>query len=441
MDRRPVVLLLSSGYHLYREYLLEQLAGACDVWLLLSQEPTWERTYIIGSTLVDTLDSDAVVDAAREVTRKLPVEGVLCWDEIRLPISATLTTALNLPGCGVEAMWRCRDKYLTRQALAAAGIAQPWSVKVATLAAAVEAAELVGYPAVLKPRAMASSSGVVLVRSPAELADGWTLARGVTKPGVAYQDDGVLVEEYLDGPEVSVDAACFDGRVEPLCLARKQLGYPPYFEETGHLVVGDDPLLGDAAVRDLLAGAHTAIGFTQGLTHTELRLTADGPKVVEINGRLGGDLIPYVGWLATGIDPGAVAAAVACGRQPPTAPIRTKAAAVRFLYPERDATARRVVVDHGRLPAQVDRVVPLVVPGRRLRLPPNDNVACRYAYVTAVGSDAGECLRALDMAASAIRLETETGEAQPVGQHSFENAAVSSGLKRPDNREDERWQR
>src|SRR5260370_346270 len=97
-------------------------------------------------------------------------------------------------------------------------------------------------------------------------------------------------------------------------VARKQIGYAPYFEEIGHVVAAADPLLADP---DLLRGGqdtHTALGFSDGPTHTEGKLTPAGPKAIEANARLAGDLIPYPGLRPPGIPPGLPAAAVAAGR-------------------------------------------------------------------------------------------------------------------------------
>jgi hypothetical protein len=66
----------------------------------------------------------------------------------------------------------------------------------------------------------------------------------------------VLVEEFADGYEISIDSAIIGGQVTPFCLARKELGYPPYAEEVGHFVDAGDPLLMDTELMKVLADAH-----------------------------------------------------------------------------------------------------------------------------------------------------------------------------------------
>lgn len=397
----PLIILVSSGYHLYREYLLDQVAKAARVWLFLSAEPTWEHRYIVGSTVVDTLDPKAMIAAARDIPGV--VSGVLCWDEVRMVQTAELQEALGLPGATPEAVTRCRDKHQTRAALAAAGVAQPASVLVSDAAEAARAAERIGYPVICKPRALGASIGVNGVDSPGGIAAGYAEARGAFEDGVPHYDEGVLVEEYVSGEEISIDCAVADGTVTPLFLARKISGYPPYFEETGHSVDAADPLLTDPALLDLLDGAHRAVGYDRGVTHTEVRLTSSGPKIIEINSRLGGDLIPRVAFVASGIDAGAAAVRVAVGGRPAKAP-GGRVAAVYFLYPEQDCTVGEVTVDRDELPAEVCELGLLAAPGQELLLPPAGHVTSRYAFVIVAADDLQGCQAAGERAAAAVRL-------------------------------------
>jgi biotin carboxylase len=403
---RPLLVLVDSLARSTREYLLASIARQYDIWLFQGSVPTWEAPYIVGYTVVDTLDSSAMADAAAG----LGARGVLCWDEVRIEAAAALAEALGL-ACGEpEVIRRCRDKYLTRTVLGAASVPQPQSLPVADLTQARAAAGRIGYPVVLKPRALAGSYGVMKVESAAELAAAFRHAQGTSLAGVPPMAAGVLVEEYLDGPEVSVDSVCLDGVVTPLFLARKRLGFPPYFEEVGHVVDSADPLWSSAPLRDLLTAVHAAVGLTAGWTHTEIRLTGRGPRLVEVNARLGGDMIPYLGRLATGIDPGPVAAAAACGLRPALSACQRGVAAIRFLYPPHDMVAEAITVDESRLPAGLDQVKVLASPGQEVRLPPRGHISGRFAYVIVSAESPAACAALLDAAAAAIEIRgTATG--------------------------------
>lgn len=394
------LLVVGAGGRSYREYLLSSIGAEQPVHLLTGAEPTWEREHVAGWTVLDltsTVDAGDLVEAARAVP---DVAGVLSWDEARVLQVAKVAAALGLPGGDADAVLRCRDKHLTRRALDAAGVPQAASVAAASPEEALAAARSIGFPVVLKPRAMAASLGVVRVDTAEELVARFPFARDTTLPG-AWRYDEVLVEEYLDGEEVSVDSAVHRGRTTPLCVARKQVGYPPYFEEVGHVVDAADPLLSDPGLLGIVQDAHTALGYADGVTHTELKLTAAGPKVVEVNARLGGDLIPYLGLRASGVDPGLAAASVACGRPPVVRPDRKLVGAVRFFYPSADDTSVESV-GFGELPPAVDRAEALVEPGEVVSPPPKGTLLGRVAFATAVAGSEQECRAALDAAAAAL---------------------------------------
>jgi biotin carboxylase len=409
-SERPLLVVVSSLSR-SREYFFRSVSPHYRIWLFQggagrTDEVGWELPYLVGHTVVDTLDADAMTEAARAVPGE--IAGILSYDEARIAATAVVAERLGLPTSPPAAVLRCRDKWLTRQALAAAGVPQACSVAVAGPAEALAAAERIGYPVVLKPRNLAASFGVSRADSADGLAAAYDRARGVSLPEAPERfDQDVLVEEFLDGPEISVDAAVTGGRVEPLVVAHKETGYPPSFEETGHTVDAADPLLGDPELRSVLAAAHAAVGYTTGTTHTELRRTEAGLKVIEINGRLGGDMIPLLGRLAGGPDLNLVAAAVACGQQPDVAGSGAAVAGIRFYYPDADGTVAGLDIDRSVLPEQVYEAVPLTGPGEQVLLPPRGSAwESRLAHVIAVADTLEQLNAVLTDSAKAISLAT-----------------------------------
>ncbi|GAA1683788.1 ATP-grasp domain-containing protein [Kribbella yunnanensis] len=404
MTGKPHLLVVATGMRLFREYILRSIAPQYRLHMFLHSEPTWEKEYLDGWTVLETtLDAEALVAAATKLHQDDPIDGVLCWDEARILQTAHVAEALGLPGGDVAMINRCRDKHLTRTALAEHGVPQPVSVLVDTVDEALATAEKLGYPIILKPRALAASLGVVKVNDAAELRDNWDFAHDTTVPEAPHYDVKVLVEEFADGYEISIDAAVSHGQVTPFCLARKEIGYPPYAEEIGHFVDATDPLLADDQLQQVLVDAHKAIAFTDGVTHTEIMMTADGPKVIEINARIGGDLIPYLGLQATGVDPGLAAAAVACGRQPSLVPDRTLVGGVRFFYvDENDTVLDSVAFDPVDTPG-IDQLVVLMEAGQTTSPPPDGTLWGRIAYATAVAGSVAESRTGLDAAERALR--------------------------------------
>jgi biotin carboxylase len=413
MDREGLVLVVGSGGRAYREYLLAAACRLRPLWLLDSAPPTWQAPYVQGATVVELIDRDRIipdrerlVKVAQELAAEQAVAGVFSYDETMVIATAHIAEALGLPGMTVDGADRCRNKHRTRLALTAAGLPQPRFAYVMTLAEATATAAEFGYPVVVKPRGGGASIGVVKADGPADIEAAFTIAETATHGGAPAYEGGVLVEEFLDGPELSIDGAVHRGGYEPFVLARKRVGFPPYFEEVGHIVTAGDPLLDDPEIRRVLAEAHRAIGVRDGVTHAEIRLTDRGPAVIEVNARLGGDLIPYLGLLATGVEPGYVAVNVATDIHPDLVGKDGGTVGIRFCNPPVDGwiTGMRLP-GPGDVPGLVE-AKPLVAPGTLVRLPPRAFMS-RYAYVICRAGSAQACDAALDEAIARVSVELD----------------------------------
>lgn len=197
----PLLALVASGDRRYREYIVRSVASRYRLWLLDAHESTWQRPYVAGSSLIDVRDPHALIAAARAIPREHgPLAGVFCYDEWTIQAAAVLAQTLNLPASPPAAVAVCRDKAATRQRLADAGLPQPQSFPVGSLDQAATAADKIGYPVVVKARALAGSIGVVRVDTASDLRTAYTAAAAAGVPGVRRGDHDVLVEEYLDGP-------------------------------------------------------------------------------------------------------------------------------------------------------------------------------------------------------------------------------------------------
>jgi len=361
-DPRPLLVLVNAGDRAAREPLLRSLAAPYRVHLITGAEPTWERPYLTGCSVLIRATTDAVVAEARRVDAGAggPVAGVLSWEEEYLLQAALAAEALALPGAGAEAVHRSWDTFAARRALADEGVPQPGFALVRNVSTALVVASGMGYPVLLRPRA-AAGAGVVRVRDADDLVARFPAARRLRLPHRPMVPDTVLVERFLPGPEISVDAVVVDGEATPVFIARRQVEYTPERQVTGHVVDGADPLLADPALAALLSDVHAALGVRDGWTHTVLAATDTGLSVLEATARLGGDLLPLLATLATGIDAALAAAAVACRRLPSLVPTSRRAAGIRFLHPPRpgratqppafDAASREPRLDPAALPA------------------------------------------------------------------------------------------
>lgn len=409
-ERRRLILV-GSRLAAYREYALKTLAESYEVVLVAPSWPTWQAKYVEVHRIADTTDRAALFSAVADLRGEVADAAILTWDEFSLSATAAVAHRLGMRHLSPEAAALCRDKYAARSAYAAAGLPSVGHGLASDPDAAVEIAGRLGYPVVVKPRSLGGSLGVSIAHDAGEVRAAYELA--VKSPGVigAGKVAGVLIEEYLTGPELSVDSIVTDGVPHVAIVARKQLGPAPYFEETGHVVAPwrHEPWAEELV--QIITAAHQALGVDWGPTHTELRLTPGGLRVIEVNGRLGGDLIPHLGQLATGVDLVAAAAAVAFEDEPDVTADRDLVAEIRFLYPPTAGVVSQLTLPAADEVTGLVASLPLAETGSRLELPPIA-LTPRTAALIAVGEDVQSTRRTLDAAeqATVVRIESAPDE-------------------------------
>jgi biotin carboxylase len=411
------LLVIGSGLKLYREYIVRTVAERAHqagrrLVLINNLRPTWQRQYFDDITVTNVFDHDLLAKTARELAGRYTITGVLCWDEPLVMPAAELAAEFGVPGLGIPGVHGCRDKYTCRTRLTAAGLPQPGFQLTPDIGQARAAAADIGYPVVVKPRALGASMGVSLASDERELEFAFRVAHEASLVGDVPYRGGAIVEGFADGPEISIDGAVHKGEYLPMFVARKTTGPPPFFEEIGHIVDSADPLLLDEPLLDMLARAHHVLGIENGITHTEARLTSRGPVIIEVNGRLGGDLIPFLGKVATGIDPGGVLFDVATAQRPDLTHSRRGVAGIRFGYPDHDCVVRMVTVPE-KAPGLVI-ASSMVEPGTTLRLPPGGYIA-RHSFVVCSALDQQTCARRLEDAAALVTVDADRIDPPPTG--------------------------
>lgn len=158
--------------------------------------------------------------------------------------------------------------------------------------------ELNGY-CIVKPADNAGSRGVVLIENASDekIKEVYEFSKSNSKNGV------VMVEEFMTGQEVSVESLTIEGNTTIITITDKITTPPPFFVEIGHSEPSNLPINIQEEIIRITKEAAKAIGFINCPSHTEMKITKDGPKIVEIAARLGGDfitskLVP----LSTGVD-------------------------------------------------------------------------------------------------------------------------------------------
>lgn len=252
------------------------------------------------------------------------IQRVVPADEFGLLPAALATAQLGIVGLSLEAVRNTRDKLHMRRVLEQAGLGQLRYAICRSLAEAQAFLDEVGGPIILKPVSGTGSDGVSRVTSADELAAAFKLAAG------AAGFTGILCEEYIDGPEVSLEGYSVDGRFVPVALTDKLID--ERFLEIGHQQPSAQPQSVFDAAADIAGRALAALGVRSGVTHTEFRISSSrGPVLIETHTRMGGDHIHVLTRLTTGVDLADLMVAFSLGEKVDVRPVpQGRAAAVRF---------------------------------------------------------------------------------------------------------------
>lgn len=351
---------------------------------------------------IDLKDKEALAEAAAAVPG---LAGVFTAGTDFSASVAFVAEALGLPGIPYEAALDASDKARMRARLAAAGVPVPaFAYGTAADDPAVLAESVSGLPLVVKPVDNMGARGCMLARTPDELRTAWKDATGYSRTGRA------IVEAYLDGPEFSLDAIVYEGRVTLRGLADRIIRFEPYFVEMGHTMPSAyGPEVLDEVTAVFKAGV-AALGIHTGAAKGDIKYTRDGAFVGEIAARLSGGYMS--GWTypyASGIDATADAIDIACGVEPRLAePSRDWVCAERAYISIPGVVADIVGTDEARALSGVTDLFPRSAVGDRVAFPVNNVEKC--GNVLAVSPDRALAESAAEAAARSVLLRLEPGD-------------------------------
>ncbi|MEU9147280.1 ATP-grasp domain-containing protein [Streptomyces sp. NPDC048349] len=263
----------------------------CDEVLFVGEQSDYVDSI---AYLLENAGSLVLIDEDEEaLTRRVAAfapDGIVTFSEHMLPLAARIAERLSLRFHTPDTVIGLRDKTVQRERLRAAGADDLRVKPFSTVSEWPSVLEHVGLPLVLKPSRGEGSRDTHLVTDAARGTQLVTeLLTGTLVPGREF-----IAEEYLVGRAsgpfgdyVSVESIVCDGRMVHLGVTGKLPLLVP-FRETGQFYPSGLHAADERAVLDLVEAAAAALGVTQGVLHTEIKLTAAGPRVIEVNGRIGG---------------------------------------------------------------------------------------------------------------------------------------------------------
>ena len=278
-------------------------------------------------------DEESVFKACVNALSELPhIDGICTFVELSAPLTAKLCEHFDVPGHSVASVAAARDKHMTRKAVACTASTSQYSIKNFLIREGSRdelqlAAEHVGFPAVLKPVSGAASLGVQKVTSMEELVATYQIISDLVSELIvssgalerkvrlvseetdasssspdqfqsnvsSLSNTSIVLEEYISGQEVDIDMVISEGRITFCEVSDNGPTVEPYFGETYNncpslLSESDQAALEDMAFKI----ATDALGFRAGVFHIEGKMSPHGPRLIEVNCRMGGGPIRAV---------------------------------------------------------------------------------------------------------------------------------------------------
>ncbi len=276
--------------------------------------------------VISTIDTPAILKAAM----RHKINGIMTLaSDIPMQSVAVVSHEMGLAGINEDTALKATNKAFMRDALREAGVPVPLFFRVKGKEAfkeAVEKVRVAGYKCIVKPADNSGSRGVDLLKEDADLDIAYDYTNHYSRGGE------IVVEEYMEGPEVSVETLAVDGDVHVIQITDKLTTGAPYFVEMGHSQPSQHSEETRKRIAEVAVAANKAIGIQNGPSHTEIKVTKDGPKIVELGARLGGDCITtHLVPLSTGVNMVECSIRIALGEKPDLEPKWNKGSAIRYL--------------------------------------------------------------------------------------------------------------
>lgn len=374
----------------------------------------------VGLRLCDTPHVADIMnpDAVTEIARQERVDGILtlCSDAPVRTVAA-VGHRLSLSVLTEDAAACATDKRLMRAAFETYGAPSPRTFQVTSLEDAETAAIQLGYPVALKIGRGSGSRGIYKIENQRDLRSGYADCRG-------YQEDGaLLVEEWVDGGEVSVEGYCTDQDCRIVAITDKSVFPGRYPVEAGHCQPSHHSAAVQEGIQDAVLRGVRALGLTWCTIHAEVKVSSKGPRLIEIGARLGGDRIStHLTPLSTGVNMVRTALLLSLGERIEAPILWERGSCVRYFDVKRTGILRRL----NGLRALY------AIPGAELIYPASERDGLlqenfhlkeitssldRYGHVLYSASSREEAMRRCDQALDSLRFEFTDGDIRDGAGH------------------------
>jgi len=324
---------------------------------------------------IDLRDREGIAESVVQWRSRRGLDGVFTAGTDFSAAVAYAAEKAGLPGIPYQSALKASDKFLMRRAFAEAGVPSPRFTGIESIEQWRDALETVGLPAVVKPVDNMGARGIRRVDSVKD-------ARSAMEEAFACSASGrVIVEEYVEGPEFSLDALIYRGEFSLCGIADRHIRFSPYFIEVGHTMPSNFPGPRQEMIIETFMNAAFALGIDNGAAKGDIKLGGNGPVVGEVAARLSGGYMS--GWtypLSSGVEVTAGALRIAVGEHPgDLVPKKRHTSAERAFF----SIPGIIHSIEGFSDRMGSAAFLLTAPGRRVEFPRNNVEKCGNIICTA----------------------------------------------------------
>lgn len=405
-DGRPRHLLMLGGSLLQLPAIRMAREEGWKIILADGNADALARPWVDYFEHVDLKDRDGLLLMARRYFERGCLHAVFTAATDFSASVAWVSEALGLPGIPFEVALNASNKLRMRRIFQEKGIPSPAFVEIASgEAEPLAAITKLTLPVVVKPIDNMGARGVKRLDDWSELGSAIADARGFSRHG------SVLIEEFIQGSEYSIDSLVVDGKLIPCGVAIRHVCFPPHFVEVGHTLPSDLLPSQEKQLIEVFSAAVAALGITNGCAKGDVFFTPQGPMIGEIAARLSGGYMS--GWtfpLSSGLELTRAALYVAMGLALPVMlPTLQRVSAERALIAIPGRVAVIDGVDQARAAPAIEAVFMRTQIGDRTIFPRN-NVE-KAGNVIAVHADRQTACRLAEAAVAQVFFRMQAADA------------------------------
>ena len=354
------------------------------------------------SEVVSTIDLEGVL----KIAKKYNINGIMTIASDK-PVRtvAYVGEKLGLNTVTAETAIRATNKAVMRDCLKEADVPIPRYYKVKDLSQYLEIINSFNINCIVKPSDNSGSRGIYLVK---DVNDRQDVLKAYNYSMKNSSDGYILVEEYMEGAEVSVECICIDNKCNVIQITDKLTTGAPFFVEMGHNEPSMLSIKIQNEIKKIAINAVQAVGISNGAAHVEIKVTNEGPKIVELGARLGGDNITtHLVPLSTGVDMVESCIKIALNEKPDITIKFDKGSAIRYFKSEKGIIKKIYGLEEAKNSKGIKQVSIVHNEGEKI----NDihSSIDRVGFVIAQGEDPKEAIKCCEEALKKVKIKIIKG--------------------------------